>query len=208
MIKKFFTVLLCLIAIATVTQTAFAQAFNQRVLKVQSESMVTPLKFNVGAGEKLDLNIVNESNNQVTFNIPLMSISEKVEKNSNKTVTLDFSQPADKNIWFLVMQPGNNNSTGVFTISDFTASTAVPTTPSVSSTGSSQSDSAFLNNLINYDTNYTYQEKPEPTYNVPAAPESCPNPNLKIKYSKTTPPQETQQTVAAPKTRKYVRGYW
>ena len=163
-------------------------------LNVFSQELVSPLYFDVKMGETLNLKLINKSRQQAIFEVPVMSISVEVDKNSTAVVPLNFSNPVEKNVWYILKQEGSNNKTGLFRITDY--SVKVPTSD-VNSL-----DTSALKDIINYDTTFVYEDKPEPIYrSTPAI--STYKPMETPIYTEPEP-----EPVVKPASGGYVRGYW
>jgi hypothetical protein len=204
MFKKLTTGLIALSMALMVGSSSFAQTARQ--LNVFSEELVSPLKYDVKTGETLNLEIKNSSNQNVYFRVPLMDVSVEIPKNSRVVVPINFSNPADKNIWFIVQQEGSNNKTGQFAVIDYTVK--VPTS------NVDRIDTSPLNDIINYDTTFVYEEKPEPVYRTtPSVSTYQPSystssgPVEKPIYTEPEP-EPVSKPVSKPSTGGYVRGYW
>ncbi|MEW5820092.1 MAG: hypothetical protein AB1782_07850 [Cyanobacteriota bacterium] len=167
-------------------------------LNVFSEELVSPLNFDVTTGETLNLKIVNKSDQAIKFEVPIMSISVEVDKNSDVVVPMNFSNPAEKNVWYIVKQEGSNNHTGLFRITDFTIKVPTSDVNSI--------NTGVLKDIINYDTTFVYEDKPEPIYRTTPAPTySTYEPMETPIYTEPEPvPVEKPVTPAGG----YVRGYW
>jgi len=180
------------------TVGVFAQT-NESELNVYSQELVSPLGYDVTTGQTLNLKVINSSENGITFEVPLMSISVDLDKNSKTVVPINFTNPADKDIWFIIKQNGGNNKTGTFKVTDYAVKVPTSDVNSI--------DTSSLKDIINYDTTFVYEDKPEPIYSS-------------LPVAQTYGPLETPiyaepeaAPVAAPKAAPaqsggYVRGYW
>lgn len=158
---------------------AFAQTNSEAVLNIYSPELFSPLKFNVNTNDTLNLRVNNESNQNVKFQVPMMDISVEIAKNSKAVVPMSFTNPADKNIWFIIKMAGSNNKNGEFIVTDYKVN--VPTSDV------NGIDISYLKEIINYDKTFTYEDKPEPVYSEP---------------------QATPEATEKPQTGGFVRGYW
>lgn len=197
---------ICAVSMAFfVGSASFAQVSGETSLMVYSGELVSPLKFDVKTGDTLNLKIQNKSNEDIIFEVPLMDISVAIEKNTKSVVPISFTNPADKNIWFIVKQLGGNNKNGTFNVVDYTVK--VPTS------NVNRINTSSLRDIINYDTTFVYDEKPEPIYrtnimpSVSYTPSSSYEPVEKPIYTEPDP-EPIEKPVSAPVSGGYVRGYW
>ncbi|MGD9580168.1 MAG: hypothetical protein AB7V50_02245 [Vampirovibrionia bacterium] len=197
MFKKLLVGSFALTVALTASVGVFAQT-NESELNVYSQELVSPLGFDVRTGETLNLRIFNKSDHSISFEVPLMSISVDLEKNSKTVVPINFSNPADKDIWFIIKQEGSNNKTGTFKVTDY--SIKVPTSD-VNSI-----DTSALKDIINYDTTFVYEDKPEPIYRTTPVVQSYEPLETPI-YAEPEPAPAAVEP-APVKTGGYVRGYW
>lgn len=170
-------------------------ASSSENMYVYDNLIVSPVVFNVKTGQSLNLNIQNLSTKPIYFKVPSMNVNVEVDKNSKAVVPLSFSNPTDKTIWFRVQQGQSNNKQGSFNVADYT-----PPVAAVSS-GSGMDDS-FLKNIINYDSTFTYNEKPEPEY------KSESEMTQDAQTEPETPAVVEPTPKPAHKSGGYVRGYW
>lgn len=179
------------------TVGVFAQT-NENELNVYSQELVSPLGYDVRTGETLNLKIVNSSEHAIKFEVPLMSISVDLDKNSKTIVPINFSNPADKDIWFIIKQNGGNNKSGTFKVTDY--SVKVPTSDV------NRIDTSSLRDIINYDTTFVYEDKPEPIYSSVPVVQSYEPLETPI-YAEPEPEPAPVEPVPT-QSGGYVRGYW
>lgn len=160
MFKKAITMILMIFAMCLFVSTAFAQqATKVSDLVIYDPEIVSPLVYTVETGEKLDLNVQNRSREDIYFEVPMMNISVKVPKAQNQIVSLDFANPMEGELQFIIRQRGSNVKTGNFMVSDYSVKTYTSNVEGI--------DTSFLSNIINYersvDMTYDYEATSETT---------------------------------------------
>jgi hypothetical protein len=206
MIKKLLIGLFVMNMIFAANSFCYAQMNTEAKLNVYSNELVSPLYYDVKTGETLNLEINNNSKDKIMFKVPLMNIAVDVPKNSKIIVPVSFTNPPAKDIWFMVGQEGSNNKSGTFKVIDYTVNVPTSNVAGI--------DTSPLSDIINYDTTFVYEEKPEPVYNVtPYVPTydttstTTYSPVEKPIYTEPEPAPVTKP-VQAPSRGGYVRGYW
>lgn len=128
-------------------------------------NIVSPHAFSVHTGDQVGLEVRNHTAQNVRFDVPSMDVSVEVPATSYVVVPLNFSRPADDEIfWRLSLNNGGrNNIEGRFLVCDFANQCPIATTTV---------DTTELNSIINYDTTFDYEDKPEPMYNQPTQVET------------------------------------
>lgn len=195
MFKKLLAATFALSLLIGAQLATFAQT-TETELVVYSQELVSPLYFDVKTGETLNLKIINNSRAPIKFEVPIMSISVEVDKTAKTVVPINFSNPAEKNVWYIVKQDGSNNKTGLFRITDYAVKVPTSDVNSI--------DTSVLKNIINYDTTFVYEDKPEPVY----------NPTPSYTYTPMETPIYTEpepvpvEKPVQPASGRYVRGYW
>lgn len=109
------------------------------------QHLASPLVFSGQMGDELKLEVINRSGQDVQFSSPVLGINEEIEKNSTEIITVSLDNPPDESIWFNITQPaGGDQYPGVFLVSDFQ--------PTIAIMPSGNLESAFLYDIINYDS--------------------------------------------------------
>lgn len=170
---------------------AFAQKSTEDILNIYSQELFSPLKFDVNTNDTLNLRVNNTSNQSVIFEVPLMDISVEVDKNAKVVVPISFTNPADKDIWFIIKMAAGNNKTGIFKVMDYKVYQPTSDVDRI--------NTSVLKDIINYNKTFYYAEKPEPVYNTTSSDS----------YKSVEEPIYSEPDPApASKAGGYVRGYW
>lgn len=192
MFKKILIGSFALTIAAFSNSVAFAQQAVE--LKILSQELVSPAGFDVKTGETVNVKVINRSEADATFMVPVMDISVEVPKNHSVVVPLNFSNPPEKNVWYRInIKGGSNNRPGIFNVTDYTVKVPTSNVESI--------DTSVLKDIINYDTTFVYEDKPEPVYRTTPAPD----------YNTYEPVEKPIYTEPAPNPVEkggYVRGYW
>lgn len=192
MFKKLLIGSFALTIAAFSTSVAFAQ--KQVELKILSQELVSPTGFDVKTGETLNVKVINRSRADATFDVPVMDISVAIPKNHSVVVPVNFSNPPEKNVWYRVNIKGaSNNRPGTFKVTDY--SVRVPTS------NVEGINTSVLRDIINYDTTFVYEDKPEPVYRTTPAP-------TYNTYEPVEKPIYTEPEPDPVQKGGYVRGYW
>lgn len=212
MFKKILTLIFGVSVLMFSFNAAYSQQTKEEILNVFSPTLVSPLSFYVKTGNTINLKIVNQSDNAVKFMIPMMKISVEVDKLANTIVPINFSLPNSKEVWFILEQNGASNKTGSFIVTDYVSSA------NTIADNLNNIDTSFLNQIINFNKDYKYEDKPEPVYSAPVNSAEVPiysedkaKPAIEAvekKETNLTPDPVTKKEIKHTTKGKYVRGYW
>lgn len=166
---------LTLIILATTTNYSRAENFSYDDEKISNDDQIEmvktseysidvsnqltdPVRFEVKVGQKLNLIINNYSTHPITFEVPMMNTLVQIPKNSRAIVPLDFTNPSDDDIWYLISNAGQvRKRPGLFKVTDYPEFVAITMPPS---------SNIDLSSIINYEK-YVETADVEPTYTTP-----------------------------------------
>lgn len=198
MFKKMTISALTIGLILIVATNVYAEK-QQSELTVYSDVLASPLHYDVKTGDTLDLTILNRSNNEIKFTIPMLKNDITVEKNSKIVVPIDFSNPPEETIAFIIQQQGGNRKDGTFKVTDYTV-------PKLTS-NVERIDTSALNSIINYSKTSEWDQKYSTTVVVDKNTVVISEKDQPVKVN--TEEKVTEEIeLKAPEKKRYIRGYW
>lgn len=186
--------------ILSVSTNAYAEK-QQSELTVYSDVLASPLHYDIKTGDTLDLTILNRSNNEIKFTIPMLKNDITVEKNSKIVVPIDFSNPPEETISFFIQQQGSNRKDGTFKITDYSVPKLTSNVEKI--------DTSALKDIINYSKTSEWDQKYSTTLVVDQNTVVISEKDQPVKIT-TEEESSEEQTVkqTTPQKKRYIRGYW
>ena len=115
-----------------------------------------PRSLHVNQGDTLHLTVKNTERGDVRIYMPAFNLAQDISKGNVATFDLCISSPIDDNMWFTISSIDAKQIPGHMITSNY----QVPNANMASRT----IDTSALNDIINYNKNFCYDQKAEPKY--------------------------------------------